>query len=220
MGDMMGAQSILVLAGVVFFLIAIVGSADSVQLKIANLPTPARWVIGVAGVALIVVAFTPLVKPATKSSASEQPAPRNSHVASRASASATLPVSPTNSPTPSIGPPVSISIQDSHTTSISYLHDVNGKMTGFEPTEAVWILVIIRGNPTMYPQGACNITGQESFSCADTQFGDPGETGTFYAQAIIVNSAQQMVLRRHYRSGLTSMPKVIAKSALVRYTRS
>jgi hypothetical protein len=34
-----------------------------------------------------------------------------------------------------------------------------------------------------------------------------------------VNAAEESFLRQHYKSGLTSMPKVVAKSALVRYTK-
>src|SRR5262249_37407188 len=123
----------------------------------------------------------------TTSSAS----PVSSPAASSAAATAT--------PTPITHPSASITIQDPLTTSINYLHDVPGKMTGFKPgEEAVWILAIIPGDTRVYPQGECDITGKESFRCVKTQFGNPGGKGTFYAQAIIVNASQQKVLQRHY----------------------
>ena len=139
------------------------------------------------------------------------------------SAKANPPTTPMSPPATSSAettrPPASIAIRDLHTTNISYLHNVPGKMTGFKMgEEAVWILVIIPGDPKLYPQGACAVTGEESFKCGETQFGDAGGKGTFYARTIIVNAAQQSVLRQHYSSGLGSMPKVVAKSALVRYT--
>jgi hypothetical protein len=137
-------------------------------------------------------------------------------------ASSSTTASPVTTATPisTTGSSVSISIQDPHTTNINYLHDVPGKMTNFKlGEEAVWILIIIPGDPKLYPQGGCIVTGEESFTCAKTRFGDPGGKGTFYARAIIVSDAQLSILRQHYSSGLTSMPKVIAKSTLIRYTK-
>lgn len=125
----------------------------------------------------------------------------------------------TATPTSTTPPPVSIAIQDPHTANINYLHNVPGKMNGFKPGEAVWILITISGDTKLYPQGECDITGEESFNCVNTQFGDPGGKGTLHAQAIIVNATQESVLRKHYSSGLTSMPEVVAESALVRYTK-
>jgi hypothetical protein len=92
-------------------------------------------------------------------------------------------------------------------------------MTGFIPGEAVWILISLPGDPKFYPQGECDITREGSFRCVNAQFGDRGGKGVLYAQAIIVNAAEESFLRQHYKSGLTSMPKVVAKSALVRYTK-
>lgn len=153
---------------------------------------------------------------------SGSPSPTSNPTSSGPSSPGTASQAITATPTSTTRPSTSIAIQDPHATNIGYIHDVPGKMTGFKPgEEAVWILAIIRGDPKLYPQGPCDITGDESFKCPRVQFGDPGGKGTFYGRAIIVNAVQQSVLEQYKKSGngLTSMPKVVAKSDLVRYTR-
>ena len=158
--------------------------------------------------------------------------PRIGHNGKNPSASATItPSGTTGSPTaassvtptsstPAIVPRASITITDRHTSGISYLHDVPGQMTGFKPgEEAVWILVIIPGDPKLYPQGECNVTGETSFNCPKTQFGDRGGKGTYFARAVIVNAKQERILKARKESGLTSMPKVIAISDYKRYNK-
>jgi hypothetical protein len=210
----MSAQVALIIVGAIFVGAAIVGGGNFLQVSIPAMPRWARVCCGVVGAGVFALAFIPGIG-ATSSPGLAKTNPSTSPTsppATRSPASIATPTSTTRAS-------ASIAIQDTHTSNINYLHDVPGKMTGFKPGEAVWILVIIRGDARLYPQDECIITGEESFKCAKTQFGDPGGKGTFYARAIIVNSVQQRVLRQHYSSGLISMPKVVAKSALIRYTK-
>ncbi len=85
----MNAQVILIAIGALFFLIAVVGSADSVQLRIAHLPTPARVILGVVGCIMLILAFTPIIKPTSTTSVSPSLPAANSTGASQRSAGAT-----------------------------------------------------------------------------------------------------------------------------------
>jgi hypothetical protein len=222
----MTAQMVLIIAGLALIVIAILGKGEFVKVIIPALPLWARICLGIIGTVVFVLAFMPEAginsSPANQTSSSSptgNASPVAHPIANPASSGPSSPIATAVSAA-TARPSVSITIQDPHNTGINYLHDVPGKITDLKPYEEVWILIDVPGNPKLYPQGSCDIIGEGSFTCANTRFGDPGVKGTFYAQAIIVNAAQDSALRKYYDSGLTSMPHVVAESAFVRYTKN
>ena len=103
----MNVQVILVAIGAIFILLAVVGSADSVQLKIAHLGSWARATLGIVGIISFGLAFTPIAKSISNTSAA-QPLPLvNSTRTAQSSASVTpTPIISISSPTPVTSTPV------------------------------------------------------------------------------------------------------------------
>jgi hypothetical protein len=78
----MTVQLVLIIIGAIFILVAIVGSADSVQLRIAQLQGWKRFVLAALGIIFVSFAFTPYAKTASNTVASSPPSGHSSTTSS------------------------------------------------------------------------------------------------------------------------------------------
>lgn len=181
----MSPQVVLIIAGLVLIVLAILGSGDYVKVVIPSLAVWARVLLAIVGVAVFTLAFIPGITTNLPGAASQPP---NSVTPSPSASAKGGLVSP--SPT-SDGQPINQKIRIIKPSAGSYVdlnNDIKIQLQGVSMSRQVWILVQL--GTQVYPQGPCNTVSLTVTLCPDVRFGDPGmRYGTPYELTAVVVSA-------------------------------
>ncbi len=192
----MSAQVVLIIAGLILVVVAIIGSGDFVRIVIPTLPVWARACLGVLGAGVFALAFVPGIG---ESSSGSVASPLSSSTPTQSAAS-------TAEPTPSPTSPNARTIEIIKPKSGSYVNlnnNVKVQVSGVGMSRQVWLLVQLGSQ--VYPQGPCDTTSLTITVCPDVRFGDPRlPFGTLYrVTAILVNTQDSKKYRSYIEPGFS-----------------
>ena len=218
LGGVMSPQVVLIVAGLILVVVAILGSGDFVKVVIPTLPVWARVCLGVLGSVVFALAFIPGVG---KSSSGSVASPSSS-----ASSTPTQSTVPTTGPDSSPTSPNARTIKVVKPTSGSYVNlnnNIKVQLSGVGMSRQVWVLVQLGSQ--VYPQGPCDNTSLTTTVCRDVRFGDPGmHVGTPYrVTAVLVRIQDNQKYQPYIEPGFseTSPPvsPILSSSSIKVYGR-
>jgi hypothetical protein len=172
---MLTAQVILIIFGAVFFMVAMAGSGDYVQFKVPSLRTWARIIIGIAGCAMLALAFTPLINTGSQPGASS---PASSSSPSPATSATSAPPS-TDTPYATLKSPTNNAL-----VSRSQGFTATGKAAALGPS-TIWILDFDGG----YTVDQEAVVSSGNWSATDKPLGDSSDHLPYFLtmRAVVAN---------------------------------